>query len=546
MTQQRLKTQVLVIGAGISGSTSALTLADAGYEVTLIVPGKELDGGNSALAQGGIVYRSDPNDAKDLEKDILIAGHHHNYVKAVRHLCQHGPEAVERILMERAPIPFDRLDGKLDFTREGGHGKHRIVHCADHTGKTIMEGLLQAVRMSPNIRILTGRTAVDLITTDHHARYKEYRYQLDNQCLGAYVYNEDTREVETLLADFTVLATGGVGQVYLHTTNTAACTGSGIAMAQRAGVRLDNLEYVQFHPTALYTRQSHSFLITEAMRGEGARLTNAKGEFFMKRYDERADLAPRDIVARAIMDEMLHSGEPCMYLDVSGVKHDIPTRFPTIYQHCMELGIDINKKPIPVVPVAHFFCGGILVDASARTTLTRLYSVGECSCTGLHGANRLASTSLLEALLWGYSAGQDIAQRITKRGYISKRLADAIPDWESTGDERNDDPALIAQDWATIRNTMWNYVGISRTASPVPSTTCAPFPVISTTSTKIRPSPSPSWIFSTAARRPTASPRVPCATPAASGAITGSTRAERIAGKGNLFFREVPLSRTRL
>ena len=370
MTQQRLKTQVLVIGAGISGSTSALTLADAGYEVTLIVPGKELDGGNSALAQGGIVYRSDPNDAKDLEKDILIAGHHHNYVKAVRHLCQHGPEAVERILMERAPIPFDRLDGKLDFTREGGHGKHRIVHCADHTGKTIMEGLLQAVRMSPNIRILTGRTAVDLITTDHHARYKEYRYQLDNQCLGAYVYNEDTREVETLLADFTVLATGGVGQVYLHTTNTAACTGSGIAMAQRAGVRLDNLEYVQFHPTALYTRQSHSFLITEAMRGEGARLTNAKGEFFMKRYDERADLAPRDIVARAIMDEMLHSGEPCMYLDVSGVKHDIPTRFPTIYQHCMELGIDINKKPIPVVPVAHFFCGGILVDASARTTLT--------------------------------------------------------------------------------------------------------------------------------------------------------------------------------
>ena len=367
--------------------------------------------------------------------------------------------------VERAPIPFDRLDGKLDFTREGGQGKHRIVHCADHTGKTIMEGLLQAVRMSPNIRILTGRTAVDLITTDHHARYKEYRYQLDNQCLGAYVYNEDTREVETLLADFTVLATGGVGQVYLHTTNTAACTGSGIAMAQRAGVRLDNLEYVQFHPTALYTRQSHSFLITEAMRGEGARLTNAKGEFFMKRYDERADLAPRDIVARAIMDEMLHSGEPCMYLDVSGVKHDIPTRFPTIYQHCMELGIDINKKPIPVVPVAHFFCGGILVDASARTTLTRLYSVGECSCTGLHGANRLASTSLLEALLWGYSAGQDIAQRITKRGYISKRLADAIPDWESTGDERNDDPALIAQDWATIRNTMWNYVGISRTAS---------------------------------------------------------------------------------
>ena len=539
MTQQRLKTQVLVIGAGISGSTSALTLADAGYEVTLIVPGKELDGGNSALAQGGIVYRSDPNDAKDLEKDILIAGHHHNYVKAVRHLCQHGPEAVERILMERAPIPFDRLDGKLDFTREGGHGKHRIVHCADHTGKTIMEGLLQAVRMSPNIRILTGRTAVDLITTDHHARYKEYRYQLDNQCLGAYVYNEDTREVETLLADFTVLATGGVGQVYLHTTNTAACTGSGIAMAQRAGVRLDNLEYVQFHPTALYTRQSHSFLITEAMRGEGARLTNAKGEFFMKRYDERADLAPRDIVARAIMDEMLHSGEPCMYLDVSGVKHDIPTRFPTIYQHCMELGIDINKKPIPVVPVAHFFCGGILVDASARTTLTRLYSVGECSCTGLHGANRLASTSLLEApVRTSRSASPSAATS-----------ASALPTPSPTGKA----PATSAtttrrssrrtgRPSAIPCGTMW--ASAARPAAcTVPLTTCAPFPAISTTSTKIRPSPSPSWIFSTAARRPTASPRAPCATPAASGAITGSTRAEHIAGRGNLFFREIPLPR---
>ena len=276
------------------------------------------------------------------------------------------------------------------------------------------------------------------------------RYQLDNQCLGAYVYNEDTREVETLLADFTVLATGGVGQVYLHTTNTAACTGSGIAMAQRAGVRLDNLEYVQFHPTALYTRQSHSFLITEAMRGEGARLTNAKGEFFMKRYDERADLAPRDIVARAIIDEMLHSGEPCMYLDVSGVKHDIPTRFPTIYQHCMELGIDINKKPIPVVPVAHFLCGGILVDASARTTLTRLYSVGECgtapACAGPTASPARRSSKPCS----GATAPVRTSRSASPSAATSaSALPTPSPTRESTGDERNDDPALIAQDWAT-------------------------------------------------------------------------------------------------
>ena len=464
-SQQRMQTQVLVIGAGISGSTTALTLADAGFEVTLIVPGKELDGGNSSLAQGGIVYTPDRDPERSLEKDILIAGHHHNYLRAVRDVCHYGPEAVEQILMQRAPVSFDREDGNLDFTREGGHSIPRILHCADHTGKTIMEGLLAAVQTSPNIRVLTNRTAVDLITTHHQARNREYHYQLENQCVGAYVYNEENHQVETILADWTVLATGGVGQVYLHTTNTAACIGSGIAMAQRAGVRLDNMEYVQFHPTALYTRQSRSFLITEAMRGEGARIVDAAGVPFMQKHDPRADLAPRDIVARAITEEMLHRGEPCMYLDLSGIKHDIPRRFPTIYKHCLDLGIDITRVPIPIVPVAHFFCGGILVDSAGRTSLSRLYSVGECSCTGLHGANRLASTSLLEGLLWGYRAGHSIASRITRRSFLSKRLLNAIPDWEHTGDERNDDPALIAQDWANIRNTMWNYVGITRTAS---------------------------------------------------------------------------------
>lgn len=466
MSPQRLYSQVLIIGAGISGSTAALTLADAGYDVTLIVSGNDLDGGNSALAQGGIIYRPYSEDEKPLEKDILIAGHNHNFRQAVSFLAHHGPEVVKEILIDRAAVPFDTNENRLDFTKEGGHSEFRIVHCADHTGKTIMEGMLKLIRSSKNIRILTNRTAVDLITTHHHTRSLDYRYQLENKCLGAYVLNSENGTVETLLADWTILATGGVGQVYLHTTNSSASTGSGITMAQRAEVRLDNMEYVQFHPTGLYSHdESQSFLITEALRGEGAVLMDSHHYAFMKEYDERADLAPRDIVARAIMDKMLHTGDPCVYLDLSKVKHDIPKRFPTIYQRCLDQDLDITKDPIPVVPVAHYFCGGILVDTHGRTTLSHLYSIGECSCTGLHGANRLASTSLLEALLWGSSSGHDIVQRMGKRQFLTKRLTSSIPDWENTGDERNDDPALIAQDWATIRNTMWNYVGINRTAS---------------------------------------------------------------------------------
>ncbi|MGE4299345.1 MAG: L-aspartate oxidase [Desulfovibrionaceae bacterium] len=464
MNDHRLSTQVLVIGSGIAGATTALVLADQGFEVTLLSAGPALDSGNTALAQGGIVYRAE-DDPAQLEKDIMIAGWRHNYPRAVKSLARKGPQSVQQILVERLGIPFCKQAtcDEWDMTREGGHAAKRVLYCMDYTGRAIMDGLMHAVLASPNIRALTQRTAVDLLTSQHHASTPDFKYQLANQCAGAYVFNETTGQVETVLADFTVLATGGVGQIYLHSTNASSAIGSGVSMAWRAGARVLNAEFVQFHPTAFYHRSERRFLITEALRGEGARLVNAAGERFMQRHDPRGDLAPRDIVARAIVEEMLRTDEPCVYLDAANhVHHDLHERFPTVFEHCLKHGVDIRRDPIPVVPAAHYFCGGVLVDLHGRTMLDRLYAVGECSCTGLHGANRLASTSLLEGLVWGQQAGQDIARRLAGRSALSRRLKAAMPDWEHPGENHNEDPALIAQDWATIRHTMWNYVGITR------------------------------------------------------------------------------------
>lgn len=468
MNGYRFKTDVLIIGSGIAGSIAALTLAERGREVTMITAGEGLSSGNSRLAQGGIVYTGEGDDPKLLERDILTAGWKVNYTRAVRYLARKGPEVLRETLIEKYGVPFDeRSPGDLYRTREGGHSVARIICCADHTGRNIIETLHAAVAKHPNIRTLTRRTAIDLLTTHHHACRLEYKYSLDNHCVGAYVFNGESGQVETMLADYTLLATGGVGQIFLHTTNTRVSIGSGLSMSFRAGARILNSEYVQFHPTALYAgakKKNRRMLISEAVRGEGARLINSAGEAFMPRYDSRADLAPRDIVTRAIMDEMLRTGEDCVYLDASHfVDKDLAARFPTIYQSCMEAGVDMSREPIPVVPVAHYFCGGVLVDTRGRTTLERLYAAGECACTGLHGANRLASTSLLEGLVWGFGSAQDIEARFHRGAHLSRKLMDAIPDWESPGDIQNEDPALIAQDWATIRHTMWNYVGIART-----------------------------------------------------------------------------------
>lgn len=466
MNDFRLQTDALIIGSGIAGAMAALTLADDGLNVIILTSGEELSNGNTALAQGGIVYRSEDDDPSLLEKDILTAGWKQNFTRAVRYLCRKGPEVLHDIFLDKYQIEFNQREpGDWYLTKEGGHSLARILYCDDHTGRNIMEALSREIENHPNVRVLSKRTAIDLLTTQHHAQHLDFRYSLSNQCVGAYVFNEAVNKVETILAKFTVLATGGIGQIYLHTTNMPCSIGSGLAMASRAGARLMNCEYVQFHPTALYggsKRGERRFLVSEAVRGEGAILINSKGDAFMPSHDPRADLAPRDIVTRAIMDEMLHSGDDCVYLDVSNVKHDVAKRFPTIYDRCKQIGVDMRCDPVPVVPAAHYFCGGILVDNRGRSTLERLYAAGECSCTGVHGANRLASTSLLEGLVWGYSAGKDISRRMNKSSAITRKLNDAIPDWIPGGDKHNEDPALVAQDWSNIRNTMWNYVGVSR------------------------------------------------------------------------------------
>lgn len=465
MHGNRTSTQALVIGSGIAGASCALTIAAQGHEVVLLNAGPDLGDGNTASAQGGIVTCGTDDTPAKLSRDIKKAGWNHNHTPAVNHLARNGPGAVQELLIDRLGVPFATTpDGSgFDMTREGGHSAYRVLYCGDYTGKAIMDSLRQAVIDDPNIRIETDRTAVDLITSHHHTNKLSFRYNRTNQCLGAYVFNNVTGAVETMLADYTVLATGGLGRIFLHSTNTECSVGGALAMTHRAGVKIMNAEFMQFHPTTLYHRSKRRFLITEAMRGEGAHLVDSKGNRFMERYDRRMELAPRDIVSRAIVDTLHRSGEECVFLDCRPVDHDLPERFPTIHAHCMDLGIDIRRDPIPVVPAAHYHCGGVYADLNGRTSLERLFAIGECSCTGVHGANRLASTSLLEGVLWGRNSGNFIGSQLTRKHPANTRLKDSIPDWEYPGQVHNEDPALIAQDWMNIRSTMWNYAGINRT-----------------------------------------------------------------------------------
>lgn len=464
-----MKTDLLIIGSGIAGCSAALAAADAGLDVTLLTKTSDpKDATATAWAQGGIIYRGEGDSVELLSEDIFHAGADFGYAPAIRQLAELGPRYVEEFLIKRAGVPFDRNSADmLDTTEEAAHSKRRIIHVADLTGRAIEDRLVETLRACPNIRFITNATAVDLLTLSHHSTRASDVYEQPT-CVGAYILYPDTGKVEPILAGETLLATGGLGQLYLHTTNPKSSRGDGIAMAYRAGARLLNLEYIQFHPTALYqpaanpslAGKTESFLISESLRGEGAVLVHRNGQPFMEKYHPQASLAPRDVVARAIHTEMIEQDEPCVFLDISKKDPDwIRKRFPNIYARCLSIGIDITKQPIPVVPAAHYACGGISVDLQGHTSIARLRAAGEVSCTGLHGANRLASTSLLEGLVWGVEAARSVATEAKKSGgYYYPEIAE----WRYEKEPL--DPALILQDWLTIKYTMWNYVGLVRTA----------------------------------------------------------------------------------
>jgi L-aspartate oxidase len=456
-----LQTDVLIIGCGIAGATAALQLAEAGLTVTVVTRATDPAETNTYYAQGGIIYRGHEDSPELLAKDIWHAGAGHCNPRAVQILAEEGPPLVKQILLDQVNVPFDRSNGDLSLAREGGHSVARITHAADATGKAIEVALMQAVQAQPNIHLLTGYTAIDLLTPSHHSLDRHAVYE-PQSCVGAYFLNQIDSTVLRVLARHTILATGGLGQIYLNNTNPSGARGDGIAMAYRAGARVINMEFVQFHPTTFYHPSAPRSLITEAVRGDGGRLVTAAGEPFMQNYNaEWKDLAPRDVVARSIYHEMLTRDVTNMYLDLRSYIPEARIRehFPTIYQKCLAYGIDITRDLVPVVPGAHYSCGGVWVDEWGLSTIDRLYAIGEVACTGVHGANRLASTSLLEGLVWGKRAAQQIVQQHPDRSAPDPNL---IPPWQYIGDEVPD-PALIGQDMSMIKNMMWNYVGLVRT-----------------------------------------------------------------------------------
>jgi L-aspartate oxidase len=457
-------TDVVIIGSGIAGAAAALKLAqDPARHIIMITRAPDPIESNTRWAQGGIIYRGPDDSADLLVQDILAAGAGASLPEAAETLATDGPLRLEEILLTAAQVDFDREPGgELSFGKEAAHSVRRIIHVGDGTGYAIIQGLMNAVRRQPNIELLTNATAVDLITYPHHSRDPLDTYK-PITCHGAYVFDRKGKAIHRTLAAKTILATGGIGRIYRNTTNPPGARGDGLAMASRAGARIINAEYVQFHPTALAVPGAEGFLISEAVRGEGGRLLTPDGLPFMEKYSpEWKDLAPRDVVARAIHNEMETKGLSHVLLDIGSrmPAETLRARFPNIYAECLRVGIDITREPIPVVPAAHYFCGGVHVDLWGRSSIQNLYAVGEVSCTGLHGANRLASTSLLEGLVWGARAADDIIQNSASPNI--PRPQD-IPVWDETGLTQDSDPALIQGDMQTIQNIMWHYVGLIRT-----------------------------------------------------------------------------------
>jgi L-aspartate oxidase len=452
----------LVIGSGIAGLFYALRVADHG-SVAVITKKQAADSATN-WAQGGIAaVVAEPDSFEAHVQDTLKAGAGLCREETVRFVVERGPETIESLV--KIGVEFDRkadaggaasgvfAGHEFDLGREGGHTERRVLHHADATGLEIERALLAAVRGHPNVSMLESHMAVDLLTSAKAGMVGP------NRCLGAYVLDVDTGEIERCQARVTLLATGGMGKVYLYTTNPDIASGDGIAMAYRAGATIANMEFIQFHPTCLYHPQARSFLITEALRGEGAKLLDRHGRAFMAAYHEMAELAPRDVVARAIDTELKRSGDDYVVLDIS---HKDPAfvreRFPTIYERCLELGIDITREPIPVVPATHYCCGGVRTDLTGETDVQNLFAAGEVTCTGLHGANRLASNSLLEGAVFADAAARESLARLP-----SIRPPDgSVAPWQSGAVEESEEAVVITQNWDEIRRFMWNYVGIVR------------------------------------------------------------------------------------
>ncbi|WP_294336358.1 L-aspartate oxidase [uncultured Sphingomonas sp.] len=444
---------VLIIGSGAAGLTAALNLADR-FRVTVLAKGG-FDEGSTAWAQGGIAAVLEPGDTFDNHvEDTMVAGAGLNDRDVVEFVVEEAPAAIARL--QALGVPFATDGNALHLTREGGHSHRRIVHVADATGWAVQEALLKAAQAHPNIAMVPDMVAIDLATGRH-----EERYSGAGNVWGVYAFNRRTGNVETYCARATILATGGAGRTYQFSTAPRGATGDGIAMAWRAGARISNMEFMQFHPTCLYNLEIKNFLITEAVRGEGGRLINpTTGKRFMSYYDaERMELAPRDVVARAIDAEIKRYGLDYVHLDISHQPADfVRSHFPNIYEKLIGLGIDMTKAPIPVVPAQHYTCGGIVIDRDGRTDLPNLWAAGECTQSGLHGANRLASNSLLECFVFGEAAAKSIAA-----GWDDLRPVPKIRAWDESRVTDSDEEVVIKQNWTEIRRFMWNYVGIVRT-----------------------------------------------------------------------------------
>ncbi len=446
----------LVLGSGIAGLTFALKVAARGR--VAIVTKKNRADSNTNWAQGGIASVTSREDSFELHvRDTLEAGAGLCKEDVVRHIVEEGPARIAELIelgtqFTEREVPSDPTRRELDLTKEGGHSKRRILHAKDATGAEIERALLAAIAAQPNIAVFEDHLAIDLVTTEKLGLVGP------NRVTGVYVFDEHARRVDVFAAPVVVLATGGSGKVYLYTTNPDIATGDGVAMAHRAGVPVANMEFVQFHPTCLYHPKAKTFLISEAVRGEGALLRGADGQRFMDRFDSRAELAPRDIVARAIDSEMKRTGADCVFLDITHRGADfIRDHFPNIHAKCLEFGIDMTREPIPVVPAAHYQCGGVVTNLDGETEVAGLFAIGEVACTGLHGANRLASNSLLEALVCAHrAAGRALA-------LPTPDSAPPIPPWRTGQATDPDELVVVSHNWDELRRTMWDYVGIVRT-----------------------------------------------------------------------------------